>query len=83
MSRTSCIRHPESEPVLVIHQWQVRACDGNTCAAALLSFFEYWHNIKVEHRLKAAEANDIAEQHGEARSQDETLWQFHTEEQLE
>lgn len=81
--RASCIAHPTKEPLIIIRQWQIEACDGNACAAALLSFFEYWHNIKLEQSAKSRQANDVAEMHGEPRTQDETLWQFHTEAELE
>lgn len=47
--KTSCIAHPEDQPLIQIKAWQVYACDGNHCAAALLSFFEYWHNIKINY----------------------------------
>lgn len=80
--RNSCINHPPKEPLIVIHQWQVEICEGNTTAAALLSFFEYWHNIKSEMRSRTSRSNDIAEMHGDERIQDETLLQFHTEEEL-
>ena len=45
--RTSCITHPPKDPLIMIRQWQVALCEGNTTAAALLSFFEYWHNLLV------------------------------------
>ncbi|MDQ3254016.1 MAG: hypothetical protein M3R15_08935, partial [Acidobacteriota bacterium] len=81
--KVSCITHPSNEHFIKIHPWQIDACDGNECAAALLSFFEYFHNIKLEQALKAKQANDIAEVHGDRRAQDETLYQFHSEEELE
>ena len=81
--KVSCITHPPNEHFIKIHPWQIDACDGNECAAALLSFFEYFHNIKLEQALKAKQANDIAEVHGDRRAQDETLYQFHSEGELE
>lgn len=51
--RTSCIDHPTDHPMhpaVVIRMWQVEFCHGNVCAAALLSFFEYWHNIKLQQK---------------------------------
>ena len=66
-----------------MRKWQVEACDGERCAALLLSFFEYWHNIKLALREKAIAANDVAENHGDERTQDESLYQFHTEKELE
>ncbi len=81
--KQSCLNHPAKNPMIVIRQWQIQACDGNACAAALLSFFEYWHNIRLEQQKKASHANTTAENHGDPRSQDETLYQFHTESDLE
>ena len=83
MSRGSCVVHPAREPLLVIRKWQIEACDGNVCAAALLSFFEYWHNIKLDQRLKAKQANKIATQHKDVGTQDEGLFQFHNEQELQ
>jgi hypothetical protein len=74
--KTSCIAHPY-EPLIIIRKSQVEFCDGNACAAALMSFFEYWHNIKVEMAPKNAFMNDIAEEHGEPRCHDTSLYQFH------
>ncbi len=81
--RSSCIPHPEKEALVIIRAWQVKACDGNHCAAALLSVFEYWHNVRLAQSEKSAKQNDIAEMHGDSRTQDESLYQFHTEEDLE
>jgi hypothetical protein len=80
--KTTCIEHPTKEPLIVIRQWQIEACDGDTCAAALLSFFEYWHNIKLETSAKSEQANRVAKVHGEEGSQDTTLFQFHNGEEL-
>jgi len=57
-------------------------CDGHKGAAALLSFFEYWHNIRLEQSGKAREQNAVAEKHGQEGTQDTSLYQFHTAEQL-
>lgn len=81
--RTSCVQHPAAEPLIIIRQWQVEACGGNHCAAGLLSFFEYWHNIKQEQSAKARQANDVAEKHGDQRSQDESVVQWHNSRELE
>lgn len=81
--RYTCIPHPASEPLIIVRKWQIEFCDGDVCAAALMSFFEYWHNHRLEASAKARAANDVAEMHGDARTQDQSLWQFHTEEQLE
>jgi len=41
----SCINHPTNEPILVLYKWQVDFCEGDRCAAALLSFFENQWNM--------------------------------------
>ena len=81
--RGSCIRHPAKEPLIIVREWQIGACDGNRCAAMLLSFFEYWHDIKLQMASKAARQNSIAIAHGDSPTQDETLLQFHNEQELE
>lgn len=43
--KTSCVAHPENEPLIIVRRWQVQACDGDFCAAELLSFFEQKHDI--------------------------------------
>ena len=80
--RSTCIHHPAHERLLIIRQWQLEFCEGNHCAAALLSLFEYWHNIRLDMRDKARQANQIAERHGAPGGQDESLLQFHSDDQL-
>jgi len=80
--KTSCITHPEKEPLIIIRKWQIKFCENNRCAAALLSFFEYWHNIKLEIKEKNERTNKIAKQHGDNSTQDVTLSQFHSQNDL-
>lgn len=81
--KTTCIRHPERNPLLLFRKWQIEFSDGNFCAAALLSFFEFFHNYKLEQSERASLENDVAERHGEARAQNESLQQFYTYKDLE
>ena len=81
--RSSCVAHPTHDPLILIRQWQLRLCEGNYVAAALMSYFEYWHNIKSSNKSQASSANDVAEKHGDERVQDESLWQRHSVEELE
>lgn len=83
MSRASCISHPGGERLVIIRKWQLDACGKDACAAALLNLFEYWHNIKLEQNSQALDYNDVAQRHGEHRTQLETLLQWHTSEQLD
>ncbi len=80
--KSTCIQHPTNEPLLIIRQWQLDFCEGNHCAAALLSFFEYWHNIRLDMSQRAGPANAAAHPHGKPATQDESLLQFHSDEQL-
>jgi len=80
--KNSCITYPERDPLVVIRKSQVEFCDGNVCAAALLSFFEYWHNIKLEMAPKSAALNVIAMTHGEEGCHDDSLYQFHKMDEL-
>lgn len=79
---TSCLMHPPKDPLVIIRKWQLEFFNNNPCDAALCSFFEYWHNIKIDMAKKASQLNDIAEMHGDARTQDESLIQYHTAAQL-
>ncbi len=80
--RTNCIPYPDKERLIIVRQSQIDVCEGNTAAAACLSLFEYWHNIKLEMRRKNKKANDVAEIHGDERLQDESLLQFHTQDEI-
>jgi hypothetical protein len=83
MSKTSCVRHPANARFLKIYQWQLDFCDGNACAAALLSYFGFCHNGKLQQLPQAKVLNDALEQTPEGRSQAETLLQWHTTAELE
>lgn len=80
--RSSCIKHTKNERLVLIRESYINICNKNIVAAALLSFFEYWHNIKLDMREKNREANRVAQMHGEECRQDETLYQFHNMKEL-
>lgn len=81
--KESVIKHLDEGHFIIIRDWQLIACEGNQCAAALLSFFEHWHNWKIGLQQKNRQSNDVAEIHGDPRILDESLWQFHNNEDLE
>ena len=83
MSQTSCIRHPANTRFLKIYQWQLDFCDGNACAAALMSYFEFCHNGKLQQQGQAKTLNDALEKTPHGRTQSETLLQWHTTADLE
>lgn len=76
--KTTCISHPEREPLVIIRKSQVEFCEGNQCAAAVLSYLEYWHNWKLDSDQYNKKSNTIAEMHGDPRSLSENVYQFHT-----
>lgn len=80
--KTSCIDHPGKDRLVIIRKWQLEFCEGDHCAAALLSFFEYWHSWKLETDAYNHKTNDIAEMHGEARLLSEDIFQYHSLKEL-
>jgi hypothetical protein len=83
VSQTSCIRHPANARFLKIYQWQLDFCDGNACAAALMSYFEFCHNGKLQQLQQSKTLNDALEKTPQGRTQVETLLQWHTTVDLE
>lgn len=73
---------PENEKFRTFYASEINFCDGNACAAGLLDFFDRFHSVKLEQRKSNRKHNDIAEQHGDSRSQNERLFQSHTQEEL-
>jgi hypothetical protein len=81
--KSPCVAYPRDEPVVLIRASQVRICEGNHCAAALLSYFGYWHTTRAGNAKQAEHANKMAALHGEVGVQDTTLLQYHTEDEIE
>ncbi len=80
--KSSCISHPERERLVIIRKWQVEFCDGNHCAASVMSFFEYWHNWKLDSDEHNRKSNDISEMHGDSRLLSEDVVQFHSMQEI-
>ena len=80
--KSSCISHDKREPLIIIRKSYVELCSNNHCAAALISYFEYWHNIKLDMQSRAEKANAVAVNHGDEPTQDTSLLQFHTADDL-
>jgi len=76
--KTSCISHPENERLVIIRKWQEEFCEGNVCAAALLSYFEYWHNWKLNSDEYNKKLNRVSEMHNEKGILSEEVLQYHT-----
>ena len=80
--KTSCIQHPADEPLIVLHQWQSDAFE-DALTGALLSYFEYWHNIKTGMLGQAEHFNKMAQLNGVEANQDTTVLQYHTQAEIE
>ncbi|MEO8965575.1 MAG: hypothetical protein ABI370_12995, partial [Gammaproteobacteria bacterium] len=79
---TSCIRHPENNRYIQLHEWQVTFCEGNHCAALLLAFLSAWHNWKLKNDHYYHRANDIAEMHGDGRPHNQNAYLFFSMDEL-
>lgn len=79
--KSSCITHSANSGLVIIRE-EYLSLVGHLGAAVLLGYFEYWHNIRLEAAKKAKEANKVAEKHGDEGVQDESLYQFHTNEEI-
>ena len=73
---------PEREKFRTFYASHIHFCEGNACAAGLLDTFDRFHSIKLQQQKSNRKYNDIAEQHGDTRTQDEQLFQSHTQEEL-
>lgn len=82
MTHSTCIRHPEKTRYIQVYEWQIKFCQGNHCAALLLSFFINWHDWKLRNDQYYKRANDIAEMHGDGRPHGENAYLFFTTEEL-
>ena len=74
--------HPADEPLLLLRQWQVEAF-GDAVTGGLISYFEYWHSIKLKSLSTAHAFNRAAEMHGDTDTQDTSLLQYHTLPEIE
>src|ERR1700682_3165529 len=65
--KSSCIIHPPKEHFFTIRERQVEFFNGNSCAAATMSWLEFRQNGKLFIDAKNKRMNDIAEMHGDNR----------------
>ncbi len=80
---TSTLRYPKTDRYIRVHESLISACDKNICAAALIAFFEGWHNYKKQQAEYTAIYNTMAQDAGTGTIIDVSGWQYHTMEQLE
>src|SRR5579872_5061286 len=82
MSYNSSIRQPENTRYIQIHEWQIKFCQNNHCAALLLAFFISWHDWKTQNDQYYRRANDIAEMHGDGRPHNQNAYLFFSMDEL-
>lgn len=75
MSYTSCVPRIPNDQYVTIRASYVRICNGNPVAAALISYFETWHNYKLKQLAEWEKMN--------AKKDRPNMWQHHTGKQLE
>ena len=83
MPKTSCIAEPTNQPLIILKQWQLDITGQDHCAAGLISFYQYWHEIKMDNLQQSKKYNQVKERHGETPDIELGLLQFHTQEDLE
>jgi hypothetical protein len=76
----SCIQHPPLPYVAVRPEYV--GIGGDHCSAAVLSVFEHWHNVKLEHQKQARVDNAIAMRGHVQPTQDESLWVYMSQEDM-
>ena len=80
--KNTCISHPGREPLVIIRKWQIEFCNSSQCAAAVMSYLEYWHNWKLDSDIYNKKTNDISEMHGDSRILSEDVLQYHTMQEI-
>lgn len=91
--KASAIDHRGDDDILIIRQSFLDICkvvkaDGSVDTKAtanagiLLSYFVYWHDVKVRMNEKNRVMNNVSERHGDGRSQDESLFQYHSTDEI-
>lgn len=77
--------HPRDGRQIHLHEWQIQFC-GSPAAAAVFSFFDYWHALNNNSRKRDAYLRRLIAQHGgdgPAEFFDSlTDWQFHTYQEI-
>lgn len=74
MQYTSSVNRLPNDQFITIRASYVKMCNGNTVAAALISFFENWHNFKLK---QIAEWEKV-----QGRKDRPNTWQHHTGREL-
>lgn len=77
MSYVSNLTIPARDHLIIVRQSLVKLT-GCHIKAALLHYFDYWHCSKIQANKDAVHRNRVAERHGDYATEDESLLQWHT-----
>jgi len=77
-----CIDHYKDDVFIVIRKSITDILDGDAVASALCSYFERWHNYKLDGLDKDKHENSVAQLHGD-EIKPLSLFQFHTVTEIE
>lgn len=80
--RSKSITTPPHARMIMVEDWMLIACEMDACAAMLLSFMIYWHDVKLAQSEQATKENEIAQSYGEQPTQNTSLMHFHNEREL-
>lgn len=80
--KSSCITQPANNRYIQVSEWQIKFCNGNYCAALVLSHFIRWHNWKLNHDNYYNKVNNIAEMHGDGRPHNQNAYLFFTMDEI-
>lgn len=81
MTKTSIISHPPNVSMVIVRYDYVGICENapdKNCAAAILNQFEFWMNIKLNHRSQSKKQNESLKKGDEPETQDTGLWVWKT-----
>ncbi len=79
--KTSSIKTPENDGIVVVRKSFIDLC-GDKDAGILLSYLTYWHDVKLNQNSKNSRLNKIAAEHGDIGTQDESLLQYHRNQEI-
>lgn len=89
MTRTSCVAHIPGTRLSIIREDYIMMlapddnCPDVACCSAILNVYEQWTNTKIANAEQSQKQNDIAQAGGEPRVQDESLWIYLSQKELQ
>ena len=79
---TGCIVFRPKSKIVLLREDFVDICEGNDCAAMVLSQMLFWHETKLAHRAEAVKHNAEAIRMGLPATQNTELWVYKASEEM-